>query len=102
MVTIRIGNDTRSLEEADETWINQAVGSRQEEGLPVCIHVTIRTETLDVALATPACGSGGAGGRRPRPEEAKIIDLWTRLHLASGDFSRGNVVAFVKQLRALL
>ncbi len=102
MVTIRIGSDSRSLEDADESWINQQIGNRQQEGLPICVEVTIKTETLDVILATPACGSGRGGGRAPRPDEAKIIEAWTRLHLGSDDFSGGNVVAFTKQLRRLL
>jgi hypothetical protein len=102
MVTIRIGSETRPVEEADETWINQQVGNRQQEGLPVCVEVRIRTGTLDVILSTPACGSGRGGSRAPRPDEAAIIEAWRRLHLASDEFSRGNVVAFIKQLRELL
>jgi hypothetical protein len=52
-------------------------------------------------LATPACGTGG-GGRQPRPDEAEIINLWAKRGLGSEDFSAGNPVAFIKQLRRLL
>jgi hypothetical protein len=102
MVTVRIGNDTRSLEDVDESWITQQVGSRQHEGVPVCVEVKIQEGTLDLRLTTPACGSGGPGGRQPRPEEAEIFRLWDRLGLGSDDFSGGNVVAFIKQLRGRL
>jgi hypothetical protein len=102
MVTIRIGNDSRPLEDADAQWITQQVNNRLREGLPVCVEVTIRTNGLNVRLATPACGSGGGGGRPPRPDEAEIIQLWSKLKLGSDDFSPGNLVAFTKQLSRLL
>jgi hypothetical protein len=98
MITIRIGNDSRRLEEADESWIAQEVNNRQREGVPVCAEVTIKTSTLNVKLATPACGPGGTGARAPRPDEAVIIELWGKHKLASDEFSGGNLVAFIKQL----
>jgi hypothetical protein len=38
MVTIRIGDDSRRLEDADESWITQQIVNRQREGLPVCVR----------------------------------------------------------------
>jgi hypothetical protein len=101
MVTIRIGNDSRRLEDADESWITQQIVNRQREGLPVCVEVMINTGTLNVRLSTPACG-GGSGGRAPRPDEAAIIDLWSKHKLNLTDFSGGSVIAFIKQLGRLL
>lgn len=101
MVTIRIGTDSRSLEDADESWLAQQVDRRHAEGQPVCIDVAIRTPTMDIRLATPACGTGG-GGRPPRPEEAEVLELWTKAKLTSDDFSGGNLVEFVKRLRRYL
>ncbi len=99
MVTIRIGNDTRQLEDADEVWLTQQVNTRHREGLPVCVQVTIRTSTLQVSLTTPACGSSAGGGRPPRPDEAEIIELWNKHKLTSTEFTGGDLVAFTKQLR---
>lgn len=62
MITIRIGNDSRRLEDVEESWIAQHVNNRQREGLQVCVEVTIKT---------PACGPGGAGGRAPKPDERR-------------------------------
>jgi hypothetical protein len=98
MVTIQIGNDSRSLEDADESWMIQQVNNRQREELPFCIRVSIQTSTLQISLTTPGCGPG-TGGRKPRPDEAEVIQLWERQKLTSDDFSGGNLVAFVKQLR---
>jgi hypothetical protein len=102
MVTIRIGNETRNPEDADESWITQQVGSRQDAGAPVCVEVRIETGTLRIRLARPACGPGTAGTRPPRPDEARIIQAWERLGLSSDAIAGGNVVAFTKQLRGLL
>jgi hypothetical protein len=102
MVTIRIGSETRNLDEADESWITQQVGSRQDAGATVCVEVRIETGTLRIRLATPGCGPGAGGGRPPTPDEAKIVQAWDRLGLGSEGFTGGNVVAFTKQLRGLL
>jgi hypothetical protein len=102
MVTIRIGSDTRRLEDVDDSWITRQVNNRRSEGLPVCVEVTIRTGSLDMKLATPACGLGVSGGRAARPDEAEVFQFWNKLHLLSADFSGGNVVAFIKQLRRVL
>ncbi len=101
MVTIRVGNDSRQLEDADESWITQQINNRRREGVAVCVMVMIRTSNLNVTLATPACGSGG-GGRAPEPDEARIIDLWSKHRLQSNDFNGGNLVAFIKQLDKFL
>lgn len=98
MITIQIGNDTRSLEDAEPSWIVQQVNNRQREGQPVCVRVTVQTSTLQISLTTPGCGPGTVG-RKPRPDEAEIIQLWEKHKLTSDDFSGGNLVAFVKQLR---
>jgi hypothetical protein len=37
----------------------------------------------------------------PNSREQAIIDLWRRLHLDGGDFSPGNLQAFVKQASRL-
>lgn len=102
MLTIRIGSDTRRLEDADEAWITQQVNNRRREGLPVCVEVTINTGPINVRLTTPACGGGGGGGRPPRPDEATIIDLWNKRGLGTDNFSPGSVVAFLKQVSSLV
>ena len=98
MITIHIGNDSRSLEDADEAWIAQQITNRRQEGLSVCVRVTIHTATLQISLTTPDCGPG-VGGRAPRPDEAAVIDLWEKHKLTSTDFAGGHVIAFLKQLQ---
>ena len=96
---VQIGGETRSVTEADESWITQQVNRRRREGQSVCLMVSIHTSGIDVNLATPACSGGGGGGRMPNTKEREVIDLWAKLGLNSADFSGGNLVAFLKQLR---
>jgi hypothetical protein len=102
VITIRIGDEVRSFAEASESWINQQVNRRRTEGQNVCVEVSISTSGLNLRLATPGCGSGGGGGRPPTANERAVLDLWSKLGLLSSDFTGGNLVAFLKQLRRLL
>jgi hypothetical protein len=98
MITVYVGNDQRSLEDADEHWITQQVNRRRADELPVCVRIEIRVDGANLTLATPACQSFGGGGRPPNVLERRIFDLWEKLHLNMLNFSAGNVVAFLKQL----
>lgn len=100
-ITVRIGDETRSFVDASESWINQQVNRRQAEGQNVCAEVSIATSGLNLRLATPGCGSGG-GGRPPTANERAVLELWSKLGLLSSDFTGGNLVAFLNQLRRLL
>ncbi len=97
MVTITIGDSERNRDEADESWINQQINRRRQEGQPVCLQVHIKDGYLDFRLATPGCG-GGNRGRPPTPQEQRIVDLWEKQRLFTSEFTGGNVIAFLKQL----
>ncbi|MHC4594650.1 MAG: hypothetical protein ACYS19_06860 [Planctomycetota bacterium] len=100
MVKIKIGVIEKDLEDSDESWINQEIHRLRKGGQPVCVRVRIQTDSLDFSLATPA--GGGGRGRQPKPNEQKIFDLWKKRGLTEPDFTGGNLVAFLKQLRNLL
>jgi hypothetical protein len=101
-VTVRIGEETRSLAEATESWINQQINRRRSDGQSVCVEVSISTSGLNLRLATPGCGSGGGGGRPPSANERAVLELWGKRGLDSSGFAGGNLVAFLKQLQRLL
>lgn len=101
MIKVRIGDTERDMP-VDESWINQQIAGRRRDGVPVCVRVTIKERDVDLMLSTPACGQGPGGGRLARPTEAKLIDLWKQRGLNDADFSVGNVVAFLKQLKTIL
>jgi hypothetical protein len=98
MFTVTINGETRDAADVPESWINQQISRRRDDALPVCVRVAIKTSGVDVVLATPGCGSGGFGGRQPKPNEAEIIELWRKRGLNDPEFSGGNLVAFLKQL----
>lgn len=102
MSSIRIGSDERNLEDADPHWITQEIQARRADGQAVCVIVNIVTDELNMRLSTPSCGGGGGGGRAPTAREKAIFDLWHERRLDEADFSPGNVVAFIKQLRNYL
>jgi hypothetical protein len=102
MVKVRIGNDTRDLSDATESWINQQIARRREDGQNICVQVTIQTVGLNVSLTTPGCGAGGGGGRAPSANEGEVIDLWRSRGMNDSNFTGGNLVAFLKQLQRQL
>ncbi len=105
MVIIKIGSGERqfsSVRDIDESWINQQINRRNEDGLDVCVQVSVQQEAVDIRLSTPACTGYGGGGRRATEQEQGIFDLWEKHGLNASDFTGGKVVAFFKQLRKLL
>lgn len=101
-VTVRIGDETRNLEAASESWINDQLNRRRKDGQNICVQVNVNSGGAQLVLATPGCGGGGGGGHQANARELDIIELWNRLHLNQAAFSGGNVVAFLKQLGRLL
>ena len=102
MIRIRIGDMERELACADESWINQQINRRRADGHAVCVRVNIQKNNLHMGLCTPSCGQIGGGGRPPSNCEKRVFDLWGQRGLNNVDFTGGNLVAFLKQLRRLL
>ncbi len=102
MIRIRIAGLDRDfsddLRDLDESWINQHINRRKADGLQVCVQVEIEVDSLHILLTTPGCPTGG-GGRSPNAREQEVFELWRKLGLDSSDFSGGNVIAFLKQMR---
>ncbi len=102
MNSIKIGNEQRSLVDADAQWITQQINGRRKDGLVVCVLVEITAGDIDVCFATPTCGGRGGSGRQLTAREQEALDLWRKHHLNDETFAAGDVVAFVKQVLPLL
>lgn len=101
MITIRIGNETKNYSDATESWIAQQVNRRRQDGQNICVDILINTSGLNIRLTTPGCGGGG-GGRQPTDREQRLFDLWGKHGLNGANFTGGNLVAFLKQLKQVL
>lgn len=102
MVTVRIGGNRQNLDDADASWINQQINHRRAAGELVCVQVQVKTNALNLMLSTPTCSGGGGGGRQPTPHEREVFELWEKRGMNSADFTGGNLVAFLTQLKRLV
>lgn len=100
MITVAIGESERPYEEASPRWVNEQINRRRNDSVTVCVRVMIKKGPIDMTLSTPTC-SVGAGGRAPRSEEREVFELWDKLHMNENDFTGGNLVAFLKQIKSL-
>ena len=98
MIEVCIGNDCRSLRDADANWVASEINNRRRDGQTICVRVSINEDGLNLSLASPGCGSGGGGGRQPRPEELRVLELWDRHRLNLKDPSPGDLISFLRQL----
>jgi len=103
MVTVRIGDSEKSLEEAEPHWITQQINQRREDGITsICVKVIIREGSVEMILSTPGCGGGVGRPGQPSSEEKDIIDLWQKQNLNEYEFTPGNLVAFIQQLKKMI
>lgn len=100
--TITIAAETRSLDQAEEAWITQQINRRKRDGLDVCVAISLKATDVDLRFATPSCGGSGGGARPLSARERRIVELWVSHRLDTSEFSGGEVVSFLKQLRRLL
>jgi hypothetical protein len=101
MSYIKIGGEQRPLRDASEQWISEQLRRRRAEGASICVQVVLKTNSIDMVLATPDCQGGGGGVRPPTQQEKELFELWAKRGLNDATFSAGNVIAFLKQVRSI-
>ncbi|MGE0193768.1 MAG: hypothetical protein AB7T63_17220 [Planctomycetota bacterium] len=100
MVTVTIGGETHSLDDALRGWLQQHL-RKKEAGLPLCVIVHIKKDDIDLRLAAGDCPPGGGGYRPPRPSERQIIDAWNGRGLGGSAFKPGDLISMLQQFRRL-
>lgn len=98
-IRVKIGSVEKDIKDADPNWINEQINRRRADGAPVCVQVSIIGESIDLLLSTSDCPRFTGGTRSLSTRENEIFDLWNKLHLRDKDFSGGNLVAFLRQIR---
>lgn len=98
MITVAIGQESRSGSDITESWINQQVNRRSRDGARVCVTITLKNRDLDMILRTSDCPSSRGGGRAPNTHERRVFEVWNKLDLQNGEVHGGKLVAFLKQL----
>lgn len=99
MIRVRIGDAERELSTVSEDWLNQQINRRRADGHSVCIRVIILQDQLNMTLSTPSCPKG-VGNRPPNRYEQQVFDLWEKSGLNTEQFTSGNLITFLKQLKS--
>lgn len=102
MISVKVGNDEKPVEDVSAGWITQQIERRRRDGISVCVVVSINTSDLHMRLATPECAGNGGGGRPPNVSERAILDLWQKHGLNEPGFAPGGVVAFLARVKHLI
>lgn len=98
-IHVIIGSSEREINDIEPNWINEQINRRKNDGVPVCVKVYIKNESVNISLVTTDCPCGrNSGGRLPNHQEREIFELWNKLHLNDENFSSGNLIAFLKQV----
>ena len=99
MIRVRIGDAERELNSVSENWVNQQINRSRADGQSVCARAIIRQDQLNMTLSTSGCPKG-SGGRPPNRYEEQVFDLWGKRGLNKEQFTCGNLIAFLKQLKS--
>lgn len=102
MISVKVGNDEKPLEDTSPDWIVQQIERRRRDGIAVCVVVSIRTADLNMHLSTPECAGSAGSGRPPNAKERAVLALWQKYGLNEAGFAPGHVVAFLVQLKRVL
>lgn len=98
LIKVMIGDAEVDLSDVNESWINQQINRRRQDGIEVCVQVKINQDDLNMVLSTPTCQNTAGAHRAPNNHERRLFELWNKMGLNSHGFSSGNLIAFLKQL----
>jgi hypothetical protein len=103
MISVVIGGMSVPQEKASEGWVNQMIADARRRGVTLCVQVSINEPGVQLLLSAPSgCGGGGGAGRQANDRERRIIDQWHRRGLNDGQFSPGQLRAFLNDITRLI
>ncbi len=101
MINVQIEGNEKRLSDASESWIREQIGRRQRDGLKVCVRVSVKIGSVDIALSSGGCQSFGRGSRLPTSKETQICNRWNDLKLNEAQIDIGCLIKFLKQVESL-
>lgn len=101
MVSVKIGPNERTLDQVDESWVNQEIHRYSLHGQSACIRVRIDVPGARAVFSTPSCASDGTT-RPPTSVERRIHTLWQKYRLDTSECVGTNVMGFLHELTQIL
>lgn len=101
MVRVTVNGIERDLREVSVPWLREHIEPTRNQGLPVCVKVSIKFGDIDMGLSTPGCAPSGHAHRPPRPKEKELFDLWDKQGLNTEEFSIEQLNAFLNAVKNL-
>jgi hypothetical protein len=88
--------------QASEGWLNQMIAEARRQGTSLCVRVEIQQPPVHIVLATAGCGGSGGGGRPPNDAERRLFEAWRKRGLSTGEFSPGQLRAFLNDIERII
>ncbi len=99
-IRVKIAGFEKDISEVDPSWVNQQINGRRAAGEAVCVQVTIQKDSVNLMLITADCPHNGNGSKKSLSDyERELLDTWMKLHLNENNFSGGNLLAFLNQIK---
>ncbi|MBU3056884.1 hypothetical protein [Pseudomonas indica] len=99
MIVIAINEERQNLSEINPDWIHRQIKGRENDGIPVCVTISVNEPGIDLMLSCGECGSSSGGGsRKPNVEEQRVFSLWDKFDCGKKPINTGQLVAFLKRL----
>ncbi len=99
--SIIIGDDSRSLNDNYESWLNEKIREAQDQGKEPSIIIKLGG-LINLELLINCSSDGGRGRGRFSSQQQEIIDLWQESRASECPVKFGLLNAFLKRLRKLL
>ena len=99
MILIQIGTSKNNYVDINNGWIVQQINNRLKDDIKVCVILKIKFEEIDIILSAGNCPESTSGGRKARPREKILFDLWNEIVLDGGDFKHQKLIQFLNKIR---
>jgi len=101
MISIRICDSTKTIDEVTESWVFQQIVNRRNTGAPVWVKVIIEDDLRNMILSTRNSPHSRTTYRPPRGPEKVLLDLWDAMGLNDAGFHPNQLIKFLHKVRGI-